>query len=1196
MTITEPNFTITPGALGTVQEAAYGAGVNVTETIHTTNIAGPVYWGVMTAQGWVESPQFYAATLDANGNVTISAHLAHTGDYIAVATSLTNPALLVSSAPVTITEPNFTITPGALGTVQEAAYGAGGVTIAETIHTTSIAGPIYWGVMTAQGWVESPQFYAATLDANGNVTITAHLDNTGDYIDVATSLTNPALLVSSTPITITNPSFSITPAALGTVQEAAYGAGGVTITETIHTTNIAGPIYWGVMTAQGWVESPQFYAATLDANGNVTIAAHLAHTGDYIAVATSLTNPALLVSSSPITITEPSFTITPAALGTVREAAYGAGVTITETIHTTNIAGPIYWGVMTAQGWVESPQFYAATLDANGNVTISAHLAHTGDYIAVATSLTNPALLVSSAPVTITEPNFTITPAALGTVQEAAYGAGGVTITETIHTTNIAGPIYWGVMTAQGWVESPQFYAATLDANGNVTIAAHLAHTGDYIAVATSLTNPALLVSSSPITITEPSFTITPAALGTVREAAYGAGVTITETIHTTNIAGPIYWGVMTAQGWVESPQFYAATLDANGNVTITAHLAHTGDYIDVATSLTNPALLVSSAPVTITEPSFTITPAALGTVQEAAYGAGGVTITETIHTTNIAGPIYWGVMTAQGWVESPQFYAATLDANGNVTITAHLDNTGDYIDVATSLTNPALLVSSTPITITNPSFSITPAALGTVQEAAYGAGVTITEAIHTTNIAGLIYWGVMTAQGWVESPQFYAATLDANGNVIITAHLDHTGDYIDIATSLTDPALLVSSTPITITEPSFTITPAALGTVQEAAYGAGVNITETIHTTNIAGPIYWGVMTAQGWVESPQFYAATLDANGNVTISAHLAHTGDYIAVATSLTNPALLVSSAPVTITEPNFTITPGALGTVQEAAYGAGVNVTETIHTTNIAGPIYWGVMTAQGWVESPQFYAATLDANGNVTIAAHLAHTGDYIAVATSLTNPALLVSSAPVTITEAPIIENGSGVSLTEGSGNFTVTGNASNSSLALGAGNQTVSLTGSGDTVTVGGGNSTISVGSGANVQATGGLLDTTTITATGGGNQLDVFSGMAFLNSDGSAGNIFFLEGPNQGLTTVTGFSMNNTDALDLANTVAGLGVASNLSNLGTYVTTSTSGGNTTLLVDPTGGHGTPAAFAVLDNTTATLSQLIAGHHITLA
>ncbi len=995
-----PTPTIIIGAPGTVRESVVGAGVDVTLSLTTTYLAGPIYWGVLTAQGNVETPQFYAVTLDANGAATVTAHLAHSGDYIAVESSLVTPVVTVDSAPVTITEPSCAITPAALGTVQEAQVGAG-VTVTETIRTSNIVGSIYWGVLTAQGNVESPQFYSATLDANGTATITAHLAHSGDYIAVETSQTNPALIVDSAPVTITEPTFSITPAALGTVQEATVGAG-VTVTETVRTSNVVGSIYWGVLTAQGNVESPQFYSATLDANGTATITAHLAHSGDYIAVETSQTNPALIVDSAPVTITEPTFSITPAALGTVQEATVGAGVTVTETVRTSNVVGSIYWGVLTAQGNVESPQFYSATLDANGTATITAHLAHSGDYIAVETSQTNPALIVDSAPVTITEPTFSITPAALGTVQEPTVGA-GVTVTETIRTSNVVGSVYWGVLTAQGNVESPQFYAATLDSNGAATITAHLAHSGDYIAVETSQTNPALIVDSAPVTITEPTFSITPAALGTVQEAKVGAGVTVTETIRTSNVVGSVYWGVLTAQGNVESPQFYSATLDANGTATITAHLAHSGDYIAVETSQTNPALIVDSAPVTIAEPAFSITSAALGTVKEAQVGA-GVTVTETIRTSNIVGSIYWGVLTAQGNVESPQFYAATLDANGTATITAHLAHSGDTIAVETSQTNPALIVDSAPVTITEPTFSITPAALGTVQEAKVGAGVTVTETIRTSNIVGSIYWGVLTAQGNVESPQFYSATLDANGIATITTHLAHSGDYIAVETSQTNPALIVDSAPVTITEPSCAITPAALGNVQEAQVGAGVTVTETIRTSNIVGSVYWGVLTAQGNVESPQFYAATLDANGTATITAHLAHSGDYIAVETSQANPALIVDSTPVTITEPTFSITPAALGTVQEATVGSGVTVTETIRTSNVVGPVYWGVVTAQGRVESPQFYAATLDANGTATITAHLSHTGDTIAVETSLQKPALIVNSAPVTITDPAAIK------------------------------------------------------------------------------------------------------------------------------------------------------------------------------------------------
>jgi hypothetical protein len=73
-------------------------------------------------------------------------------------------------------------------------------------------------------------------------------------------------------------------------------------------------------------------------------------------------------------------------------------------------------------------------------------------------------------------------------------------------------------------------------------------------------------------------------------------------------------------------------------------------------------------------------------------------------------------------------------------------------------------------------------------------------------------------------------------------------------------------------------------------------------------------------------------------------------------------------------------------------------------------------------------------------------------------------------------------------------------------------------------------------------------------------------------------------------------SDVLDLSRTVAGLSVGSNFANLSNYVTASTTGSNTTLWVDPTGGQAAPTAFAVLDGVTTTVSQLISGQHLSLA
>ena len=227
----------------------------------------------------------------------------------------------------------------------------------------------------------------------------------------------------------------------------------------------------------------------------------------------------------------------------------------------------------------------------------------------------------------------------------------------------------------------------------------------------------------------------------------------------------------------------------------------------------------------------------------------------------------------------------------------------------------------------------------------------------------------------------------------------------------------------------------------------------------------------------------------------------------------------------------------------------------------------------------------------------ARTGD---VSPGLTQPVTLAAGQQFTMTHETLLstsniftEIGSNAAAVRGAGNYTVAGNATNSTLTLGNGNQSVTLPGSGNTITVGTGNSSILAGANTAVHAGGGLIDTTTIIADGGGDTLDVASGTVFLQADGSAGNTFMLNAKGQGLVTVSGFNTSTTDVLNLSRTLVGINVGSSLQNLGLYVTSATANGNTTLLVDPTGGHGTATAFAVLDSVSTTVAQLVSGHHI---
>ena len=168
--------------------------------------------------------------------------------------------------------------------------------------------------------------------------------------------------------------------------------------------------------------------------------------------------------------------------------------------------------------------------------------------------------------------------------------------------------------------------------------------------------------------------------------------------------------------------------------------------------------------------------------------------------------------------------------------------------------------------------------------------------------------------------------------------------------------------------------------------------------------------------------------------------------------------------------------------------------------------------------------------------------------------------------------NGAGAVALRGPGNYTVTGNASGGTLTLGNGNDSINLTGGGDTITVGAGNSTI--------------------TALGANNLITAGLGMSFITVDTSAGNKFVTNAAGQGLETISGFTSG--DVLDLSHTLAGLNVASNLSNLGSYVTTVTQGSSTTLLVNSS-GSGTASAFVQLNGVNTTVAGLVNGHNVSL-
>lgn len=218
----------------------------------------------------------------------------------------------------------------------------------------------------------------------------------------------------------------------------------------------------------------------------------------------------------------------------------------------------------------------------------------------------------------------------------------------------------------------------------------------------------------------------------------------------------------------------------------------------------------------------------------------------------------------------------------------------------------------------------------------------------------------------------------------------------------------------------------------------------------------------------------------------------------------------------------------------------------------------------------------------------------------------LVVSQPVALTL-----NGSGTVLTKGDGAYSVTGTPNKGVLTLGNGPQTVTLGGNANTVKLGNGNQTVTltgwngivtVGTGTSVInaglgfATVRAAGNATISAGGSNNLFDAGPGANVMTVDpNGTRNSFVLNGYGQGLTTINGFAAARNDTLVLTRTLSGVSIASDLSNLGTYVRAVDGTAGTTLFVAPT-GTGNGYGFALLSGVHGvTVASLVSNNNVSL-
>ncbi len=189
------------------------------------------------------------------------------------------------------------------------------------------------------------------------------------------------------------------------------------------------------------------------------------------------------------------------------------------------------------------------------------------------------------------------------------------------------------------------------------------------------------------------------------------------------------------------------------------------------------------------------------------------------------------------------------------------------------------------------------------------------------------------------------------------------------------------------------------------------------------------------------------------------------------------------------------------------------------------------------------------------------------------------------ITGTDYIDAGTGnETISGGNGNFVVLAGGSDDEITLGNGTNYVFASPTGVTNPSLPTGSTVPAEQGAATVTSGSGNDT--IMLGGYGNIVNAGGGMNFIGG-GIGRDTFFLPAAGAGVDTITGFSLTNSDVLNLAAALTAADWNNNMSTLGNYLKVSESGGNAIIAI-ATHGSGSGVTVAQLNGVSSlTLSTL---------
>jgi hypothetical protein len=1013
-------------------------------TVNATNLANTqLYWTVIGAnvdssdfRNGINSGSFWANSGMGTFTINMANDLLVENDEtfrVQIRTGSTSGTVFANSAVITIKDVVATVTPSTL-TVKE------GANVRFDISATNITtgANLIWEIRGHNGSsITSSDFTDGIL--TGNVTIsnsTGVVNKTIAYdlssegteqfvMDIKTQ--DGFVLVTSSPVSITDVTYSITPSTL-TVKE------GESVDFEIATSgvSIGTSVYWRLVPTLGTVNGADFSDGAIE--GTFTLSSSTYTLTRSIVRDLTAQNVegderfkielytakggTLLAESSQVTITDVVYALTfdtsSSGTSTIKE---GEWIRYNVALAGVNNGTTIYWRLRATTGTLATSDFTQTSgsfvTTGSDKLTITSSYDKTtspleGAEVYVVELFTDSGFTnkVATGPsFTLSDVTVVITPSVTSISENDTTPIVFNLALGNISNTNL----YWAVRSITGnSVDSNDFtgpVSGTIAVTTNTTASFSLQMKVDsnsegleQFVVDVRLVDP----STGPVIATSPVISITDLAVSIIADKnLVREGENVKFTVNSSsNPTSTYFWSVRsTGANAVTSADFSSSM---TGSITL---VAGTGSFtltpvVDTATNEVDNKFVVdlfnsSGGTLLVSSQEVTIGDVTVSSVASATTILEGDEVVFDITTTNLPSPttLFWvangGNITGSDFTDGKLSGSITVNNNiGTFSRRAALDNSNSetsetftvsfYLGSATG----TLLHTTEAVTILNRWLTITPSST-TVSE-----GGTLTFTLASQNIPNgtVVDWSVRGISTGITSADFgngSTGNVQINSNAA-TFNLPIASDYsfegtetfvVDATTTIAGTVINASTGTISITDVNYTITS------NKTAIKENESVTFTVTTGTSVSSVYWKLRSVSGTVDGNDFAGAvegTLNltsGSGTITLTSiydsSRENTESFV-IDLYTSNPAgsgtLITLNAPcptVTISDVNVVADPISAITVAE---GEPLNVKFNTFGLTAGTTLYWEVVPTSGTVNGSDFVPNTLA--GTFTVASDL----------------------------------------------------------------------------------------------------------------------------------------------------------------------------------------------------------------------------------